>query len=215
LENGDRLHSREFLRRYEAMPEVKKAELVNGMVFMGSPVRADVHAAPDSLVQGWLLTYAAHTPGVTSYANATLVLDSSNTFQPDSLLCLGPASGGRSYLDPEGYLHGAPELVVEIAASSASLDLTDKLDVYQRAGVAEYLVWRTAEREFDWFRLEVEEFRPVQPDAHGILRSATFPGLDLDVQALLALNAAKVLATLQRGLKSKAHAKFTRRSAVQ
>lgn len=196
LENGDRMRSGEFLRRYEAMPEVKKAELVEGKVFMGSPVRADLHAEPDGLIQLWLGTYAAHAPGVRLYPNATLLLDADNTFQPDAMLCLAAERGGRTRINAKGYLSGPPELVAEIAASTASLDLQDKLHVYRRCGVPEYLVWRTAENQFDWFVLEEEEYRPLTAGADGWLRSRVFPGLVLDVPALLARDAGRVLAAL-------------------
>ena len=39
LENGDRLTRAEFERRYAAMPRLKKAELIEGIVYVPSPVR--------------------------------------------------------------------------------------------------------------------------------------------------------------------------------
>lgn len=207
LENGDRLSSREFLRRYEAMPELRKAELIQGIVYMPSPVSAN-HSEPDGIIQTWLGVYAAHTPGVKCYPNTTVVLGPRNTPQPDACLCLKPGHGGQTRLNGKSYLVGAPELVAEIAATSASLDLGDKFEAYASAGVCEYLVWRTLERGFDWFTLEDAEFLPVKPDAHGLIRSRVFPGLVLDVRALLAMNAAKVLAVLQRGLASAGHKSF-------
>src|SRR5216117_1588945 len=85
LENGDTLDAPEFLRRFEGLPHVKKAELVEGTVFMGSPV-SSFHGKPDNLVQTWLGTYAANTPGVQCCTNTTVWLDSDNVFQPDALL---------------------------------------------------------------------------------------------------------------------------------
>ena len=207
LQNGDRLRSQEFLRRYEAMPELKKAELIEGIVYMGSPVSAE-HGEPDGLIHTWLGNYAAHTPGVRFFPNTTVILDADNTPQPDTCLCLNPDRGGRTRISPKKYLMGAPELIVEIAASSASIDLNDKMDAYARNGVGEYLVWRTLERRFDWFVLENENYVALRPDSRGMLRSKTFPGLVLDVSALLAMNASKVLAILRRGLASAAHKTF-------
>lgn len=197
LENGDRMRSGEFLRRYEAMPEVKKAELVEGKVFMGSPVRAKSHGKANALIQTWLGLYAAMHPGVGAYTNTTVILDADNTFQPDALLCLDPERGGRTRINAKGYLSGPPELVAEIAASTASLDLQEKLHVYRRCGVPEYLVWRTAENQVDWFVLEEqEEYRPLTAGADGCLHSRVFPGLVLDVPALLAREAARLLTAL-------------------
>jgi Uma2 family endonuclease len=208
LQNGDRLRSKEFLRRYEAMPEVKKAELIEGIVYMGSPVSAEEHGEPDAFIHTWLGTYAAHTPGVRVFANTTVILDADNTPQPDACLCLNAGRGGRTRISPKKYLMGAPELIVEIAASGASIDLNDKMDAYARNGVGEYLVWRTLEKRFDWFSLENENYVAVRPDGRGLLRSKTFPGLVLDVRALLAMNAPKVLTVLQRALASAAHKSF-------
>ena len=78
LENGARLTSREFLRRYEATPEVKKAELIEGIVYMPPPISAD-HSESDSLIQTWLGTYAAMTPRVKCFTNTTVLLGPRNT----------------------------------------------------------------------------------------------------------------------------------------
>ncbi len=211
LENGDRLTAREFLRRYEAMPRVKKAELIEGIVYMGSPVRITQHAEPDNLVQTWLGTYAARTPGTKCASNATDRLDVDNVPQPDALLRLLPECGGRPHVDDEGYFVGPAELIVEVAASSASLDWHGKLLVYRRAGVLEYLVWRTMENKFDWLLLDDEDYRPNPPDAQGLMHSRTFPGLSLDVAALLALDAGRVLDTLEASLRTPAHEAFVGR----
>lgn len=131
LENGDRLTAREFLRRYLAMPHVRKAELIHGIVYMGSPVRLDRHGEPDNLIQTWLGSYSIATPGVRAAANSTTRLGPDDVPQPDALLRILPECGGQSRLDAAGYLLGAPELVVEIAASSVSLDDGDKLVAYR------------------------------------------------------------------------------------
>lgn len=209
LENGDVLTATEFMRRYEAMPEVKKAELIEGVVYMGSPVRL-IHAEPDALVHTWLGTYAAHTPGTCTAANVTVRLDPDNVPQPDAVLRLRPEWGGRCQVIDD-YLEGAPELIVEIAASSVSIDVRAKLRAYRRARVREYLVWRTLDAQFDWWILEADDYRPNAPDAQGILHSQVFPGLILDMQALLAMDGAKVLERLKAGLNSPAHAEFVAR----
>ncbi len=208
LENGDRLTAPEFMRRYEAMPHVKKAELIEGTVYMPPPVRADVHGRPDNLIQTWLGTYAFETPGVEAIANSTVKLDVDNVPQPDAVLRIVEECGGSSRLDSEGYLVGPPELAVEIAASSSSIDLHEKLRAYRRNGIKEYLIWRTMQDAFDWFVLAEGNYQPQRPDAKGLCRSGTFPGLVLNVPALLRRDGAAVLATLHAGLKSKAHRAF-------
>ncbi len=211
LENGDHLDASEFLRRYEADADLKKAELIGGMVYMASPVRADRHGEPDSLIQGWLLHYAAATPGVRSSTNTTVKLGVEDVAQPDGLLRILPGHGGRVNPDAKGYLEGPPELLVEIAASSASYDAREKWVSYRRAGVAEYLLYRTDDAEVDWWSLEGHEYRKLEPGAEGILRSKVFPGLWLDVKALLSGNAAALLSTVDLGLQDPKHGLFVQR----
>ena len=208
LENGDRLTASEFLRRYDAMPEVKNAELINGTVYMASPVRADQHGDPDNLLQTWLGYYAAATRGVRASTNTTTRLGTDEVPQPDGSLRLLPEYGGQVRVDKKGYLVGAPELVVEIAASSASVDSTEKLDTYRRAGVREYVLWRTVDECVDWLELVEDDYVHISPDAAGVIRSHVFPGLWLDSTALLDLDAARVLAKLAEGLASEEHSAF-------
>lgn len=211
LENGDRLSATEFLRRYEATPQLRKTQLIEGIVYISPPVRLEQHAAPDTLVQTWLGSYAARTPGTQAATGATVRLDAENVAEPDVLLRLLPEAGGRTRMDANGYLTGPPELIVEIAASSSTIDLHDKLRVYRRTGVREYLVWRTLDGQFDWFILEGDEYHPNPPDPQGFLRSPHFPGLTLAVPALMARDAARVLDVLQAQVQTPAHAAFVAR----
>jgi Uma2 family endonuclease len=208
LQSGDHLSAREFLRRYEAMPEVKKAELISSIVYMGSPIRIDQHGEPDAFIQTWLGTYTVATPGVKHATNSTTRLGPDDVPQPDGLLRIAAEFGGQARVDPKGYLDGAPELVVEVAASSVSLDVREKLATYRRAGVREYIVWRTEDERMDWWVLEEDEYRPLPAAADGTLRSKAFPGLWLDVHALLAGDGPKVMAKLQEGLHSAEHRAF-------
>ncbi len=208
LENGDHLTRYEFERRYNAMPEVKKAELIERIVHMPSPVRAKSHGKPHGQIIGWLASYCAATPGVEFYDNATVRMDLDNEPQPDALLRIEPAAGGRSLISDDDYIEGPPELIVEIAASSASYDLHDKLRAYRRNGVQEYIVWRVYDKQIDWFRLLNEEYVAQKPDESGLIHSQVFPGLCLAVQALLDGDLAKVLAEQQKGFGTDEHTAF-------
>jgi Uma2 family endonuclease len=209
LENGDKLTRAEFERRYQAMPNVKKAELIEGKVYMASPVRAKRHGKPHARIMGWLVTYEAVTLGVEVLDNATVRLDADNEPQPDALLRI--ESGGQSQLSEDDYIQGAPELIVEIAASTASYDLHEKRNVYRRNGVQEYLVWRIYDNQFDWFRLKQGEYVQLAPDADGVIRSQIFSGLWLDRVALLAGDLVQVLAVLQEGLSTPEHQEFVKK----
>lgn len=208
LENGDRLTRSEFERRYQAMPLLKKAELIEGVVYVPSPVRYTRHAKPHGFVVAWISVYVAGTPGVDFGDNATVRLDMDNEPQPDVLLRIDERLGGQSHVSPDDYIEGGPELVVEIAASSASYDLHDKLSVYRRNQVQEYLVWRVYEQQFDWWRLREGAYVPLQADAAGVVCSEVFPGLWLAVPELLDDNLAEVLGVLQTGLATSEHLAF-------
>ena len=150
----------------------------------------------------------AATPGVAAGDNATVRLDYENVVQPDAFLRLEPAVGGRSQITQDDYLTGPPELVVEIAASSASYDMHDKRRVYARNGVLEYLVAQAYEQRVDWFVLREGVYEALQPDAEGILRSEVFPGLWLPVDALWAGDLAMMLTVLQQGITSSEHTSY-------
>ena len=212
LENGDRLTRPEFERRYAVRPDIKKAELIEGVVFIPSPVSLS-HAEPHLAINALLLVYAAFTAGVRGADNATVRLDLDNEPQPDVLLRLEPHAGGQSRVSDDGYLEAAPELIVEIAASSASIDLHAKLHAYRRNGVREYVVWRTQERRIDWFQLTDGEYQPLSPDADGVVRSQVFPGLRVAVGELLNGDVAGALAVLNKGIGSPEHRRFVDRLA--
>lgn len=215
LENGDHLSRVEFERRYHAMPPHIKAELIEGVVYMSSPVRFRSHGKPHRQAVTLLGVYADTTPGVECVDNATFRLDPANEPQPDVALFIESAAGGQARVSADDYLESAPELIIEVAASTAAIDLHTKLDVYRLSGVREYIVWRVAEPAFDWFVEQDCEYLRLQPDARGILRSKVFPGLWLDTKALTVSDMQKAMATLQQGLASKEHAAFVKRLKAQ
>jgi Uma2 family endonuclease len=207
----DRLTRAEFERRYAAMPDRVKAELLGGAVYVAQPSRHLWHGRPHSLMNSWLTFYAERTPGVDFGDNCTLRLSELDEPQPDLMLRIPAERGGNSSIDADGYLVGAPELVVEIAASSASYDLHDKLDVYCRFGVREYVVHRTEDGEIDWFVRRDDRYERLAPDEHGVLRSEVFPGLWLDPTPLLAADLPALRAVVERGTREPAHAPFAAR----
>jgi len=211
LESGDRMTRPEFERRYERMPHVKKAELIEGAVYMPSPVRVHRHGYPHSNIGTWLGVYAAATAGTLPADNSTLRLDLDNEPQPDALLMIDSTHGGQAHISADDYIEGAPELVAEVAASSVSIDMNAKLNAYRRNGVREYVVWRVLNRQVDWFVLREGEYQRLAPDERGILRSEVFAGLWLDPAALVAGDMARVLAILQEGIASADHAAFVAR----
>lgn len=194
LESGDHLTREEFHRRYSARPDIKKAELIEGVVYVSSPVRVELHGEPHGFVILWLGSYAVRVPGLRLMDNSTVFLDDRVEVQPDAFLWR-PVPGGAS-MNAAGYIEGAPPFVVEVAARSASYDLHTKKEAYRRNGVAEYVVWRVLDRAIDWFHLVDGGYVPVLPDADGVIESAQFPGLRLHLPSMLAGDLATVVARL-------------------
>ncbi len=205
LEFGDRLARAEFERRYAAMPAIKKAELLEGIVYMAAAVRLRRHGRPHAHIVAWLAGYEAETPGVLIADNASLRMDLDNEPQPDAALCIDPDLGGQARISEDDYLEGAPEFIAEVASSSVSYDLGVKLQVYRRNGVREYLVWRVLDRAVDWFVLREGVYERLAVDPAGLYRSTVFPGLWLDAPALLSGELSRVLKVLQAGLQSPDH----------
>jgi Uma2 family endonuclease len=208
LQEGDRLTRAEFERRYDAMPHLKKAELIEGVVHMPSPLRFERHGWRSRHLSTWLGVYEAATPGVLGADNATVRLDSDNEPQPDGVLLIDPALGGQARISADDYLEMAPELVAEISSSTVRVDLGAKFRVYQRTQVREYLVWRVLDRAVDWFVLRQGKYDRLEPGPDGILKSEVFPGLWLDADALVRGELAGVLAVVQQGIASPEHALF-------
>jgi len=211
LESGDRLARPEFERRYDAMPEVKKAELIEGVVHMGSPVGFRRHSGPHFDLIGWLGLYRSATPGVAGGDNGSIRLDLDNMPQPDVFLLILPEFGGQARISEDDYVEGSPELVVEVASSSVSFDLHAKLDLYRKSEAREYLVWRVKDRAIDWFSLREGRYDRLPLGADGIYRSEDFPGLWLDPEALIRGDLAAVFRAMQLGLATPGHADFVAR----
>ena len=207
LENGDRLTRAEFERRYTSLPHIRKAELIEGVVQMPSPIGVE-HMEADMAVMAWLGVYVAATPGVRGGGDGSVRLDAENEVQPDALLRIDEACGGQSRVTSDGFIEGAPELVVEISGSSASYDLHAKLNIYRRAGVREYIVWRVYDGAIDWFVWEEGRYLAQAPDDQGVYASQIFPGLRLPTQAMLTGKLADVLAAVQQGVQTPEHAAF-------
>ena len=213
LEHGQSLRADEFHQRYHAMPEVKKAELIEEIVHMPSPVDFVDHAEPHGDLFYWLKTYSIRTPGVRTGIEGTVRLGDSDEPQPDSVLFIDPRYGGQTRIGR--YLSGAPELVAEISSSTLSVDRNAKLRVYQRYGVREYIIWKIAHRAIDWLVLRDGVFQPLLPSPDGLIRGETFPGLWLDPEAMAHGRREAWLEALQRGLASPEHADFVDRLRQQ
>ncbi len=210
LRDGDRMMWDEFERRWDAMPEIKKAELLEGVVYMPSPVSSR-HGNPHFRLIAWLGLYESATPGVMGDDNASLRLDLANEPQPDASLRILASHGGQARTDADGYVEGAPELAAEVAVSSIRIDLNVKLPIYRRTGVREYILWRVPDREIDWFVLRGDQYERLAPGSDGVYRSEVLPGLWLDTAALVRGDLAAVFRAAQPGLDSPEHAAFVRR----
>jgi len=201
LESGDHMDAAEFHRRYEQRHDLKKAELIDGVVYVPSPARSAQSNARFRLI-GELGMYARSAAGVIGATRATLRAGPRNEPQPDVMLCWDAEHGGRSRVDADSYLTGAPELVAEVAASSLAYDLYEKKELYRRLGVQEHLVWQVEDRRIDWWELRDGEYVRLAADADGRVHSSVFPGLALDVPSLVGSQPAPAKKQRQRRAKA-------------
>ncbi len=209
LVEGEHLDQPEFHRRYEAMPLGVRAELIDGVVYMPGPVSWDHGKNHFSMILS-LGQYIEQTPGIEGLDNATAILGRRSEPQPDVSLIIRPECGGQTRIE-DGFIHGAPELIVEIAKASRYIDLGPKLAEYQRAAVQEYIVRAFEPDELILFRLNEGTLRRVSADDDGIYRSVAFPGLWLDAQGLLSSDSGQLRRVIDLGLASPEHAGFVAR----
>ena len=193
LESGDRLTREEFHRLYDMHPEIKRAELVEGVVYVSSPLSI-THGEPHGLVLTWLGVYRSKHPELRLGDNVTVILDDANEVQPDAFLLREEIDG--PHVNEKGYILGGPQFIFEIAASSASYDLHDKLAAYQRNGVPEYVVLSVRDGIIDWFRLRDGQYQRVSPE-EGRIESSVFPGLWLNLPRMVNGDLAGVLRELE------------------
>jgi hypothetical protein len=211
LHTGDRMTREEFHRVYEQMPPGFKAELIGGIVYVGSPLRLG-HGKGHVLWSTLYGFYVSRTPGVEAADNTTLLLGDDAEPQPDLFLRILPEFGGQSRTTEDDYVLGAPEQASEVALSSRSIDLHAKREDYARHGVLEYLVLCLKDRQLRWFDLRADQ--ELQPDADGIFRIRTFPGLWFHGEALAGNDYQRSIATLDQGLATPEHAEFVQRLAT-
>lgn len=209
LREGDRLSSEEFLDRWIAMPELRHAELIGGVVFfMASPVSRS-HGNVHVRLGGWLDRYVDSTQGCDVGLDTTWLMARGNVPQPDLYLRILPSHGGQSR-DQGEYNAGAPELAVEVSGSTASRDLGVKLELYRTEGVREYLSVVLHPRQVIWRQLVRGRYREIPADQDGILRSRVFPGLWLDPSAIWD-QGKSLRAAVEQGLRTPEHAAFVRK----
>lgn len=208
LQNGDRLTLAKFEERYDATPGLKHAELIDGKVFMSPPMSYGGRSRPHANLITVLGVYRALTPGVDVGDNGSVRFDIGNMPQPDAFLLINPSHGGQTKISADDYITGAPELIVEVSATSASFDLHDKFDLHLRNSVREYIVWRTLDEEFDYFILRQGKFERLTKSPDNLFHSEVFPGLWLDPAALIAGDLAFALQRVQQGIASPEHQTF-------
>jgi hypothetical protein len=212
LLEGQRLDQSAFHDLYESMPPGTRAELIDGVVYMPSPIGMQ-HGGALVPVIVWLAYFAEHTPGVQVMDNVTTIVGRRSELQPDAMLRILPECGGRTS-NKRGFVRGAPELVFEVARASRYVDLGPKLVVYQQAGVLDYIVHAMNPDEILWFSREQKTLVPQTIGSDGLYRSTTFPGLWLDPQALVAMNYQRLRAVLDLGCATPEHAAFVAKLAA-
>jgi Uma2 family endonuclease len=212
LIEGQRLDQSEFHERYEAMPPGTRAELIDGVVHMPSPVGPE-HGRAHVPALVWLSYYQENTPGVEALDNTSTTMGPKSEPQPDGLLRILSEYGGRTWADRR-FVRGSPELVIEVSHASRYTDLGPKLDDYERAGVLEYVVRALEPDEVFWFVLRNGRFTELPVASDGLYHSEAFPGLWLAPEALIAGDTRRLRAVIDLGLAAPDHAAFLARLAA-
>ena len=203
---GQRLDRATFHERYEAMLPEARFELIGGVVVMPSPVGRG-HGDFVKDLAGWTCHYSRRIKALSGGCDSTVMLDNLSEVQPDLHLRIKPEYGG--HIRHKGkYIAGAPELVIEVSASSKAIDLGRKFEDYRRCGVLEYLVVTLEPEEIHWFARDGDRLEPLPPGVDGVYRSEVFPGLWLDPGALFSEDLDGLFGTLDRGLATPEYAAF-------
>ena len=225
LHTGACLTQPVFHALYERTPPGFTAELVEGVVFVASPLSRR-HGVPHFKFGGMLSIYDDHTPGIEGGDNVSVVLTGTGESQPDLYLRVRRDHGGRSRTfsvedgvrtesDDDGdYLTTGPEFVLEVAKSSRTLDLNGKRRDYRVGGVLEYVVADVNRRETHWFDFSSGSDAPVPIPADGIVRCRSMPGLWLNGPALFDRRGKAAHDTLLTGLATPEHAAFVQKLAA-
>lgn len=204
---GTRMSRDAFHELYRLTPEKFKAELIEGVVYVSSPVHIR-HSRPHLRIAHWLGCYLDETPGVDAFDNTTSILSSESEPQPDACLIVLPEFGGQVRFQNDQMPEGPIDLIVEIANASEEIDLGVKKTVYQNAGVREYLVVLAKSENIRWFHLRKNGYGELHPDREGIHRSIVFPGLWLDPRGLFSQSTHALRRAIEAGLASPEHAAF-------
>ena len=225
LRTGACLSQPVFHAVYERTPPGFKAELVEGVVFMASPLSRR-HGTRHVKFGSILSLYEDATPGVEAADNTSVVCTGLAESQPDLYMRVRRDHGGRSRTfsqvegvrvesDDDGdHLTTGPEFVLEVAKSSLTLDLNGKRRDYRAGGVEEYVVADIQNRRLVWFHFAAgtDAAAPVPED--GVVRSRSLPGLWLDGPALFRGDGLTARKTLDAGLATPEHAVFIERLAA-
>jgi Uma2 family endonuclease len=213
LVDGQRLDQPTFHAVYQTMPPGTRAELINGVVLMPSPV-GPPHGRANLIALMWIGFYQANTPGVEALVDTSTALGLKSEPQPDVSLRITSEGLGRTHTD-QHIIQGVPELLVEVAHSTRYTDLGPKFDDYERAGVLEYVVRAIEPDEVYWFELRNGRFVELSPGPDGIYRSNAFPGLWLDPSALLTSDIRKLQQVVDLGCATPEHAAFVAKLSVR
>lgn len=208
LRDGDRLTADEFHRRYEAMPHIINANLINGVVYVTPHFRC-AHGEANATLCGLFGSYTRRLHGIQELINITWRVDAHNEPQPNFVARYTSRRNGNSRYDSDGFLTGVPEFVGEIADDdTVELDAGPKRELYQRIGVREYFLWRVREKRIDWWGLVDGIYQPVPTDHAGVAHSRVFPGFRVNIPVLLRDDARQVADTIDTGLASPEYQAF-------
>ena len=165
---------------YLKTPDDVRYELIEGELVVMEPAPTTSHQR--ILVNLTLLLapfVRDHGLGEVLIAPTDVYLSDTNVLQPDLIF----VTAARASIITERDVHGAPDLVVEIASpSTRRRDRGIKMDLYARHGVAEYWLMEPAAAIVETLRLEDERMASAgRYERAETFTTPLFPGLAVDL----------------------------------
>ena len=133
------------LEVFRMLPEGTLCEVIDNVLYM-SPAPLYSHQRLVGLLFKNLSVYLDQTQtGEAIISPFDVYFENlQSAVQPDVLVLLNET---RHILKEDGYIHGAPDIIVEVLSSDKKKDLVKKKNLYERAGVKEYFTVNPVDRE--------------------------------------------------------------------
>ncbi len=166
---------------YDALDPSVKAEWINGVAVVHSPVRLSHSDASGTLYRLIGNYLDLHPLGAVHHEKVMIQL-TRNSYEPD--VCFFRAATAASFT-PDMVLFPAPDFVAEVLSdSTAARDRGVKFTDYAAHGISEYWIIDADAEEIEQYVLHEGDYQLRQRATTGAIRSAVIAGFRIPVRAL-------------------------------